>query len=219
MNQEDINEPHFCTKCGGELASMDAFCAHCGNARFGPPPDLQAVASTTRTLELNKVSQQLPILGLVSVGLGFFSLFTPYFAAVFFVPIAFISGVIAFVRGKKAWETAVAIIGLGLSVIGLVGIVGVSHQIHRALSSGSLPESSLDSPAIVTKSQYNQIDDGMSYQTVCDIIGTPGNEMSRSQIASITTAMYSWRNSNGSSMTAMFQNDRLISKSQFGLPE
>ena len=30
--------------------------------------------------------------------------------------------------------------------------------------------------------------------------------------------MYSWKNANGSNMNAMFQDGRLISKAQFGLP-
>jgi hypothetical protein len=29
--------------------------------------------------------------------------------------------------------------------------------------------------------------------------------------------MYAWQNADGSNMNAMFQNDRLISKAQFGL--
>jgi hypothetical protein len=43
-------------------------------------------------------------------------------------------------------------------------------------------------------------------------------ELSRSDIGGATTIMYSWTNLDGSRMTAMFQNDALVTKSQFGLP-
>jgi len=57
----------------------------------------------------------------------------------------------------------------------------------------------------------------MTYLNVMLIIGDPGEEISRSDIAGYTTIMYSWVNSNGSKMNAMFQNNSLVSKAQFGL--
>lgn len=79
-------------------------------------------------------------------------------------------------------------------------------------------------PPIVSMEKYNCIQSGMSYSEVVNIIGTPGTEMSRSDMPGIknvmkeiTTIMYMWRNSDGTNMNAMFQNDKLISKAQFGL--
>lgn len=76
----------------------------------------------------------------------------------------------------------------------------------------------------VTKAEYDRIRDGMSYATVVSIIGKRGEELSRSHMGgvpgvmeSITTVMYSWQNVDGSNMNAMFQNDRLVMKAQFGL--
>jgi len=74
-----------------------------------------------------------------------------------------------------------------------------------------------NAPQIVTLSEYHQISDGMSYEQVKRIIGDPGKEMSRSDIAGYTTIMYSWSNSGGSNMNAMFQNDKMVNKAQFGL--
>jgi len=62
------------------------------------------------------------------------------------------------------------------------------------------------------------IQDGMTYQQVVGIIGAPGDQLSASSIAGYRTVMYSWTNSNGSNMNAMFQNGKLIQKAQFGLP-
>lgn len=77
---------------------------------------------------------------------------------------------------------------------------------------------------IVTLSEYNQIRSGMGYWEVRAIVGEPGNEIARNHMDGvpgvmepIETVMYSWANSDGSNMNAMFQNDRLMQKAQFGL--
>lgn len=77
---------------------------------------------------------------------------------------------------------------------------------------------------IVTFAKYNQITNGMTYEQVVAIIGKQGEEMSRNHIdgvqgvmASIDTVMYQWMNGNGSNMNAMFQNNKLMQKAQFGL--
>ena len=77
---------------------------------------------------------------------------------------------------------------------------------------------------VVSKDNYDRIRDGMSYSEVVGIIGSRGTELSSSRLEgiegvmpSITTKMYSWQNPNATNMTAMFQNDRLVSKAQFGL--
>ena len=76
----------------------------------------------------------------------------------------------------------------------------------------------------VTKAQYDRIEDGMSYTQVARIIGSYGEEMARNRLEgipgvmpSVSTVSYSWQNVYGSNMNAMFQNDRLVMKAQFGL--
>lgn len=79
--------------------------------------------------------------------------------------------------------------------------------------------SGIAAPApVVTKAEYDQLREGMALEDVQRIIGASGEEQSRSDLAGITTVMYSWMNSNGSNMNAMFQNNKLITKAQFGLP-
>jgi hypothetical protein len=48
-------------------------------------------------------------------------------------------------------------------------------------------------------------------------IGEAGTEISRSELAGISTVMYSWQNPGGANMNAMFQNGSLVTKAQFGL--
>lgn len=81
-----------------------------------------------------------------------------------------------------------------------------------------LPSSPFAAPPVVTKAKYDQLSEGMTYSEAARIIGTPGDELSRSDLAGISTVMYSWANSNGSNMNAMFQNGKLVTKAQLGLP-
>ena len=81
------------------------------------------------------------------------------------------------------------------------------------------------SEAVVTRSEYGQIQNGMTYQQVVEIIGVPGEEVSSNDMPGvpgvmdpIETVMYMWSNPDGSNMNAMFQNDALMQKAQFGLP-
>jgi hypothetical protein len=69
----------------------------------------------------------------------------------------------------------------------------------------------------LTLAMYNLLTDGISYADAVKIIGKDGTEMSRSSLGGYVTVMYSWQNSDGSNMNAMFQNDKLIQKAQFGL--
>ena len=72
---------------------------------------------------------------------------------------------------------------------------------------------------VVSKSEYDQISDGMSYSQVTAIIGEAGTESSSGTMEgvpgvmpSITTKMYMWQNQDGSNMNAIFQNDKLMNK-------
>lgn len=77
---------------------------------------------------------------------------------------------------------------------------------------------------IVTKAHYDRIQKGMSYRQVVAVIGAEGEELSRNELEgvpgvmeSVETVMYQWQNGNGSNMNAIFQNDKLMQKAQFGL--
>jgi Domain of Unknown Function with PDB structure (DUF3862) len=70
----------------------------------------------------------------------------------------------------------------------------------------------------VTLKQYQQLQTGMSYSQVRSILGCEGSEMSKVDMAGYKTVMYMWQgDSVGASMNVMLQNDRLVSKAQFGL--
>ena len=72
-------------------------------------------------------------------------------------------------------------------------------------------------PQKVTKAEYDAVREGMSYAEVAKIIGNPGEETVSNSLGGIKTEMYSWVNSDGSNMNAMFQDGELVTKAQFGL--
>lgn len=69
----------------------------------------------------------------------------------------------------------------------------------------------------VSMSAYERLVTGISYQQACTIIGFDGVEQSRSDLGRTTTVMYAWKGQWPKNMNAIFQNDELVSKAQFGL--
>ena len=71
----------------------------------------------------------------------------------------------------------------------------------------------------VTLAGFETLRTGMSLADVERVLRASGTELSRSEIGDITTVMYTWQGEGilGANMNAMFQNNRLISKAQFGL--
>lgn len=115
----------------------------------------------------------------------------------------------------------------GFLILIVLGVIG-SLMNENSTTRSSKPEAGFKMPSIgkqiVTFDAYQRIQNGMSYSQVVAIIGAEGEEMSRNKMdgvpgvmASIETVMYQWVNSNGSNMNAMFQNNKLIQKAQFGL--
>lgn len=70
----------------------------------------------------------------------------------------------------------------------------------------------------VTMTQFEELQTGMSYEQACKVLGAEGEVITSNDLMGIKTVMYKW---NGTTLTgnmnAMFQNDKLIQKSQFGL--
>lgn len=76
----------------------------------------------------------------------------------------------------------------------------------------------------VTRSEYQEVETGMSYSTVENIVGESGEKVSSSEVdgfggSGVSTNLYRWQNSDGTNMVVIFQNNEVISKSQFGLSE
>lgn len=70
----------------------------------------------------------------------------------------------------------------------------------------------------VSLDQFNQLQEGMTYQEVIAILGSPGELQSSQEMAGYKTVMYMWKgNSLMGNMNAIFQNEKMIQRSQFAL--
>ena len=154
-------------------------------------------------------------ISIIALVLGIMGLFVPFIAGIFIVPVALALGCVSVHKKEKYGKVAVV-----LALIGIVGLVVVSSELKTIFKDPFAPNfltSSSSESQLVTMSEYNQIYDGMTYGDVVRIIGSRGEELSRSSTADYTITMYAWTNKNGSNMTAMFENGKLTTKSQIGL--
>ena len=201
-----------CPFCSAPIPDSAKVCPSCGDDVSSGARGSTIRESTRR--QRGTATAPSTAVGIAGVVLGIGAVVMPYFAAVFLVPAAAVCGFVALKRGQKGFGVA----GLGLALVGLLGIVFVSQQISRIVKDPFAPNALTSSaPPVVTLAEYEQIRNGMSYSEVRSIIGESGQELSRSDLAGYTTVMYSWANSNGSNMNAMFQNDKLVNKAQLGL--
>jgi len=71
----------------------------------------------------------------------------------------------------------------------------------------------------VTKAAFLRLQTGMSYAQAVSILGSDGDEEVHSEMAGVVTVSYRWKGEGtiGANMSAMFQNDKLVTKAQFGL--
>lgn len=84
----------------------------------------------------------------------------------------------------------------------------------------STPIQAAEEPSCgATLAEFSSLQHGMSYQRVAGLIGCNGTEMSSVELAGYKTVMFMWTGSDGfgANMNAMFQNDKMVSKAQFGL--
>lgn len=112
--------------------------------------------------------------------------------------------------GKKLKHTGLRVL-LGIIVL-MIGLVG--------LTSGG-EESSTTPINKITLEKFNQIQSGMTYQEVVDIIGEEGTVLSETDIMNndqYKTTMYYWYGEDGiSNANVTIQGGKVISKTQIGL--
>jgi len=107
------------------------------------------------------------------------------------------------------------------SILALVALGVIANLVNGPKKDAAANTNSTFDPApaddLVTIAKYSALRDGMKYAAAAKILGRDGEEMSSNNIAGVKTVMYQWKNPDGSNMNAMFQNDKLVQKAQFGL--
>lgn len=105
-------------------------------------------------------------------------------------------------------------------VIFIVAIAAGGNTNNGGVESSETPTPVIEknSPKI-SKSEFEALENGMTYEEAVAIIGGEGELTSQVNVAGYDTKLYMWEGegSIGANANATFQNDSLTSKAQFGL--
>ena len=91
--------------------------------------------------------------------------------------------------------------------------INLNNGIQKSVSGVS------NSSEYITKDEYNQIETGMTYKEVKQIIGSEGSLTSTVTANDITVEIYTWYGNGtaGSNANVTFTNDSVTGKAQVGL--
>jgi hypothetical protein len=129
-------------------------------------------------------------------------------------------------RGAFLIMTLVAILQITVLVLVAKG-VPFSNSTSLPAESGAPPTLSriAEADRQIALENFDQLRTGISYHDACKVIGSEGQELARCHfegkagvIEPLEIIIYAWINADGSNVNATFQNGRLLSTSQSGLP-
>ncbi|MEI6221159.1 MAG: DUF3862 domain-containing protein [bacterium] len=115
------------------------------------------------------------------------------------------------------------LIVVGIVIVAVLAAAGSSSSkttnTTTTNSSGTTVPEKVEAKSGVTLENFNKLKDGMSYKQAVAVLGVEGTILSESNVAGYATKMYTWEGATGwgANMNAMFQNDKLMSKTQIGL--
>jgi len=108
-----------CPECEKEISDQAPTCPHCG------APLKQTESNPTTIKESSP-----PVWGIIGIISGLGALFLPYFAAVFLLPVSFISGVVAYRKGQKKSGITTII----LATLALCWVIYVSMSLNAIMN-------------------------------------------------------------------------------------
>lgn len=129
-------------------------------------------------------------------------------------------------RNKNALNIVLIVLVLVVAACNCGKLQELSNKDSSTPTTTSSPSTS-DSPTTSTKTtsgkadltldKYNKIKTGMTLKEVQDIIGASGEEMSSSEYGKYKTVSMKWEGDNYKYIYGVFQNDKLLSKTQANL--
>lgn len=117
-------------------------------------------------------------------------------------------------RTLKSHGCLLSVLIFFLIVCGSVAVtLNMNDNIQKSVSGVS------NESEYITMDEYNQIETGMSYNEVKEIIGSEGELTSTSSVSGYTVAIYTWYGNGvaGSNANVTFTNDEVTGKAQVGL--
>lgn len=105
------------------------------------------------------------------------------------------------------------IIFFGIVGGAISGALGQNKAIQKSISGVS------DDSEYITMEEYNQIDTGMSYDEVKEIVGSSGEVSAQSEVSGYKIIIVTWygNGSAGSNANVTFTNNKVSAKAQVGL--
>lgn len=108
------------------------------------------------------------------------------------------------------------IIGIFGVLIIILSITAWFNSLQELTNSSSL--SNDDEKCYISLKEFNEIQTGMSYDEIKNIVGCEGTINSQTEYMEIKMTIYSWYGKDGiSNANVTIQNDKLINKTQIGL--
>ncbi len=123
-------------------------------------------------------------------------------------------------------------VGIGAGVLLGLGVLGAAlgdpedKQAGSGAGAAGAPAPLADAPPAppandpgISASEFKALQTGMTQAEATAIVGSEGEVISENEIAGTRTVMVQWEGESGfgANANAMFQNGKLIQKSQFGL--
>jgi hypothetical protein len=108
-----------------------------------------------------------------------------------------------------------------ISVLAVILWVGVVTTCGYFMLSDPMAKEKAPAPVVITMGSFEQLKTGMTVRECADIIGTPGaqQDLTYIQESGLTITTHIWQNNDGSNIMAQFENGRLSTKAQAGLPK
>lgn len=185
------------------------------------------------------------ILGIMGAVSGLIPLFF-WFALAMGVT-ALVLGLVGLARVKRGaatnrkttlWGTITGGLAVVLGIVGLVIVINAANELSNDLddlgddpavsapaepapAAPAEPAPAPEAPPAeqITLAEFNSLTTGMTYEQAVATIGGPGTVMSETDVVGVHTVLYTWEGVGGfgANANAMFQDNGLINKSQFGL--